>query len=817
MNIIISLIGKSLLLLSLILTIQPSQARSLDPLQAKSNQIAQTTGAELFQKGSTAYQARQLKDAVRYWQQALALFQSARDDRGELETLGALSAACIELGEYDRVITYGDKLLASSLRLKILPTQAQALGNLGIAYQKLGDYPKSIKSNQQALAIFKTLNMISAEGQLLSNLGNTYAIIGDYDGAIAVYKRSLEIARSSKNLQQQGNVLSNLGAVHTNKGDDRQALEYYQESLTIARSLKDIPLQIGVLINLGTTHYLLGDRDLGTKESEQAVVLAKQIENPQLLGDVLSNLGLIYEDRREYTKSIEAHQQSVQIAIAGRNPRAEALARNNLAHTFLDTNQLAAAQQQLRSAIQSLDRVRSSLSDLEQVNIFDTQAATYNLLEQVLIADRNPEAALEVAEQGRARAFAQKLASRLQVAAIPPSIDKIRQIAKQQKATIVSYTVVPDKQFKFRGKQRGEKVGLFIWVVQPNGQVTFRQQDLRPLRQQKISFEELADASRCLRADRMVCIKVDRFASSTRKFTKGTYPGLEELYQLTIAPIADLLPQNPDDHVIFIPHSSLLRVPFAALQTPDGKFLIEKHTILSAPSIQVLDLTHQQHLRQANDINRSAIVVGNPTMPAVIEQAGKNPVQLPTLINAGIEAKTVGKLLMTKPLIGAEATKANVFKNIEQVRFIHLATHGLINYVTKAGLDSTEVPGALALAPTSTDEGLLTAREILNLNLNAKLVVLSACDTGRGRITGDGVIGLSRAWISAGVPSTIVSLRQVPDDSTTLLMTSFYQNFTKTSNIARSLRQAMLETMKTNREPVRWAAFMLIGEAQSRF
>jgi CHAT domain-containing protein len=815
MKLLINSIGNSLLIFSLVLITQPSPAQSLNSAQAKSNQITQTTGSEFLQKGATAYQARQLKDAIRYWQQALKLFQSARDDRGELETLGRLSAASIDLGEYDRAITYGNKLLEISQRLKIVQVQAQALGNLGIAYQKLGDYPKSIKSNQQALAIFKSLNLSSAEGQLLSNLGNTYAIIGDYDGAISAYNRSLEIARSSKILQQQGNVLSNLGAVYTNKGDDRKALKYYQESLTIAQSLKDIPLQIGVLINLGTTHYLLGDRDLGTKESEQAVVLAKQIENPQLLGDVLSNLGLIYADRRDYAKAIESHQQSVQIASAGKNPRAEALARNNLAHTFLETNQLAAAQQQLRSAIQSLDRVRSSLSDLEQVNIFDTQAATYNLLEQVLIADRNPEAALEVAEQGRARAFAQKLASRLQVEAIPPSIAKIRQIAKQQNATIVSYTVVPDKQFKFRGKQRGEKVGLFIWVVQPNGTVSFRQQDLRPLRQQKISFEELADASRCLRADRMACIKVDRFAASTQKFTQGKYPGLEQLYQLTIAPIADLLPQNPDDHVIFIPHSSLLRVPFAALQTPEGKFLIEKHTILSAPSIQVLDLTHQQHLRQANNTNRSAIVVGNPTMPSVVEQAGENPFQLPPLINAEKEAKVIAQLLSTQPLIGAQATKANVFKNIKQARFIHLATHGLINYVTKAGLDSIEVPGALALAPTSTDEGLLTAREILNLNLNAKLVVLSACDTGRGKITGDGVIGLSRAWISAGVPSTIVSLRQVPDDSTTALMTSFYQNFTKTSNIARSLRQAMLDTMKTDREPVRWAAFMLIGESRN--
>ncbi len=815
MKLLLSSIANSLLISSLVLITQPSQARSLNSTQVKSNHITQTTGAELFQKGATAYQARQLKDAVRYWLQALKSFQSARDDRGELETLGALSAASIELGEYDRAITYSNKLLEISQRSKIVQTQAQALGNLGIAYQKLGDYPRSIKSNQQALAIFKSLNMDSAEAQLLSNLGNTYAIIGDYDRAITGYKRSLEIARSTKNLQQQGNVLSNLGAVYTNKGDDRQALEYYQESLTIAKSLKDIPLQIGVLINLGTTHYLLGDRDLGTKESEQAVVLAKQIENPQLLGDVLSNLGLIYADRREYSKAIESHQQSVQIASAGKNPRTEALARNNLAHTFLETNQLAAAQQQLRSAIQSLDRVRSNLSDLEQVNIFDTQAATYNLLEQVLIADRNPEAALEVAEQGRARAFAQKLASRLNVDATPPSIAKIRQIAKQQNATIVSYTVVPDKQFKFRGKQRGEKVGLFIWVIQPDGKVSFRQQDLRPLRQQQISFEELADASRCLRADRTVCIKVDRFAASTQKFTQGTYPGLEQLYKLTIAPIADLLPQNSDDHVIFIPHSSLLRVPFAALQAPDGKFLIEKHTIVSAPSIQVLDLTHQQHLRQANNTSRSAIVLGNPTMPAVVEQAGEQPFQLPPLINAETEAKTIAKLLAVQPLIGAQATKANVFKNIQQARFIHLATHGLINYVTKAGLDSIEVPGALALAPTSTDEGLLTAREILNLNLTAKLVVLSACDTGRGKITGDGVIGLSRAWISAGVPSTIVSLRQVPDDSTTVLMTSFYQNFTKTANIARSLRQAMLTTMKTSREPVRWAAFMLIGESRN--
>jgi CHAT domain-containing protein len=258
-------------------------------------------------------------------------------------------------------------------------------------------------------------------------------------------------------------------------------------------------------------------------------------------------------------------------------------------------------------------------------------------------------------------------------------------------------------------------------------------------------------------------------------------------------------------------------VPFAALQSPDGKFLIEKHTVLSAPSIQVLNFTDRQRQRQANDANRSAVVVGNPTMPKILTKIGEPPFQLAALPGSEQEAKEISQLLNTQPMMGKSATKANFLKTLAQARFVHLATHGLLNYVSIAGVDSTEVPGALALAPAGTDDGLLTSREILNLKLNAKLVVLSACDTGRGRITGDGVIGLSRAWISTGVPSTIVSLRTVPDLSTRTLMVSFYQNFTKTSNIARSLRLAMLETKKTNPIPINWAAFILIGEPESKF
>ena len=126
------------------------------------------------------------------------------------------------------------------------------------------------------------------------------------------------------------------------------------------------------------------------------------------------------------------------------------------------------------------------------------------------------------------------------------------------------------------------------------------------------------------------------------------------------------------------------------------------------------------------------------------------------------------------------------------------------------------VPGAIALGPDGTGEdndGLLTAGELLQMKLNAELVVLSACKTGQGDITSDGVIGLSRSLVAAGVPSIIVSLWSVPDAPTADLMAEFYQNLETTDDKAKALRQAMLTTMEQHPNPKNWAAFTLIGEA----
>ena len=241
----------------------------------------------------------------------------------------------------------------------------------------------------------------------------------------------------------------------------------------------------------------------------------------------------------------------------------------------------------------------------------------------------------------------------------------------------------------------------------------------------------------------------------------------------------------------------------------DSRVSVEKHTILTAPSIQVLQLTYQERQR-VGAIHQlplqDALVVGNPTMPSVPPAPGETPQPLPSLPGAEQEAMAIAPLLNTKPIIGSYATKSSIVQQLPNARIIHLATHGLLDEIQGIG-------SAIALAPSGNDNGLLTAEEILNLKLNAQLVVLSACNTGRGRITGDGVIGLSRSLISAGVPSVLVSLWSVPDAPTAELMTQFYGNLQQNPDKAQALRTAMLTIMKQHTEPRNWAAFTLIGEA----
>ncbi|WP_199317510.1 CHAT domain-containing protein [Planktothricoides raciborskii] len=284
------------------------------------------------------------------------------------------------------------------------------------------------------------------------------------------------------------------------------------------------------------------------------------------------------------------------------------------------------------------------------------------------------------------------------------------------------------------------------------------------------------------------------------------YRELKELHKLLIKPIEDLLPTNPDERVIFVPTDALFYLPFAALVDEEGKFLIEKHTIVMSPAITVLETTHKQRQNLSSSA-QDIVIVGNPQMPKLAPSPGEEPKPLAPLHYAEKEAIEIAKMFNTSALIGANATESTVVERLKTARIIHFATHGFVDNIQPLN-------SGVALTPGGSEDGLLTADEIFDLKLNAELVVLSACDTGLGQLTGDGMIGLSRSFLNAGVPSLVMSLWAVDDRTTSQLMVQFYQNLQTTPNKAQALRQAMLTMKNQYPDPYYWAAFTLIGEAE---
>ncbi|MFS8117275.1 MAG: CHAT domain-containing protein, partial [Microcoleus sp.] len=596
-------------------------------------------------------------------------------------------------------------------------------------------------------------------------------------------------------------------------------IEYQQQYLALAQAIKNPLWEEQALGNLGGAYYFLGNYNKAIELYEKSLAIAGKIRESQIAKRVRANLGLVYFQMNNYQKSIELYNQFLTSTSSGKNHREQAIVRNNIAVVQINNGDLPGATENLLKAIQVLEILRGRLAgnDAYKISIFETQTFPYINLQKVLIASNKNDAALEIAERGRSRAFVELLEKRLslkQTAATtitPPNIEQIKQIAKTQNSTLVQYSIIYN-DFKVEGREKSQESELYIWVIKPNGEVTFRYSNLKSiLQEQEISLAYYATTTRAYLATARGRGSMEVGQSDETLETKR----LKRLYQILIEPIADLLPNDPKHRVIFIPQKSLFVVPFPALIDAAGKYLIEKHTILTAPAIQVLQLTNQQRKQVVGD---KVLVVGNPTMPSIPVEIGEKPQQLPPLPGAQKEALAIAKLLQTRAIIGNEATKSSIVQQMLKSRIIHLATHGLLDDFNGSG-----VPGAIALAPDSPSSfskeqqsginGLLTADEILDFKLNAELVVLSACDTGRGKITGDGVIGLSRSLITAGVSSVIVSLWSVPDAPTASLMSEFYQNIQNNPDKAQALRQAMLATMKQYPEPKNWAAFTLIGEA----
>ncbi|MCC5669233.1 CHAT domain-containing protein [Nostoc sp. CHAB 5784] len=758
----------------------------------------------LLRLGIRQHQTAQFAAALESLQEALQLYQQKNNAVGEANTLGILGEIYFTLGQYGRTIKHYQQQRTLLQMLGDREGEAQALDDLSNTYIYQGDTKQAKILHDLAQKIRKEIGTPQGEAAFLGNIGLAYESHGQFPQAIELYQQQLAIAQKNHDIAAIDNSLDKLVEVYQSQGKYPQLIELYQQQLAmatpaagIAQQNKDAVRVADLLSQLAAVYKTQGQYQLAIEIYQQQLLATRNIKDS--LGEMksLSNLGDTYRQSGEYEQALEVYKQQLAIARNQGEQLQIGTAFNHIGLTLLKARKLVEAEKTLLNATNVWEKIRSKVGS-NSINYTQGQAATYQIWQQLLIAQNQPEAALEMAERGKSWSIAQLLGMRLSSEPVwaaaktapreinPPTIAQIRQIAKQQNATLIEYSIIPDE-------------GLYVWVVQPSGDVKFRRIDIKSQRT-IYPVSSLADVVASI--GKFIGIKGKTEAAKTNIEIKP----LLQLHQLLIKPIADLLPKETASRLIFIPQQELSLVPFPALVDIYGKYLIEKHTIVTVPAIQVLALTHKQQRGFSRD---NALVVGNPSMPRIALFIGQPPQPLPTLVNAEQEALEVAELLKTKPLIANLATKKTVLQQLNKAKTVHLGTYGIIDGIKRQG-----IPGAIALAPGDGDNGVLSAAEILDLKLKTTLFVISATETDKSQISSDGINSLSLSLISAGVPSVIMPLWSSPQVPNTAFMTEFYNQLSQTQDKAKALRQAMLKTKEKYPNPRDWAGFMLIGEGK---
>lgn len=412
----------------------------------------------------------------------------------------------------------------------------------------------------------------------------------------------------------------------------------------------------------------------------------------------------------------------------------------------------------------------------------------------------NGEEALSLSERARARAFVDLLA-RQDTKHISPAAAASANRIRAATTTLAGILQVVERRGSVTLEYFVHEECVYIWVIWPGGKIaTFTSE---------ISRVELTKQVEA-------CLKLMRAPKPLLDQREQRLKMLEKLYACLIEPIPEqLLPARPEEVVTIIPHGPLFMVPFGALKKANGPYFMEMHAHVYAPSIAVLEYISRNRAREAN--------IEQPTLLAFV-----NPSPLPTPLAPSDQAIPGEHAFAPLPFVeeyfyaitsfypraeenrvyaGENATKSRVQQEASNYTVLCFATHA-------QAFDTLPLQSYLALAVTALDSGYLSVLDVWNLDLHATLVILLACETAGGQITGDGVNGLSRAFLGAGASSLFLSFWPVPERESLDQLHLFHHYWIDQGHgRAEALRRAQIDNLRSHPEqPEFWAAFALFGE-----
>ena len=758
------------------------------------------------------------------------------------------------------------------------------LEDWGDALFNQGDYAGAIEKLEEAEICFEQVGDRSSLARVLTSEGRIYRAHGIPTQALEFYERALKIQQEIGDGFGTVQSMNAIAIAYDLMGQQERSLAEYEAALALARKTGSPRLIAFNLGNLAGEHLAMKHYTVAAEMLEEALA---QEKSPYLRANRYAQLSEADFKLGHCEAAVESANNALRLAAADGDETFRILYWRAKAEQKLGRSDAALAD--VDASLKILEQIRHQLvpSDFMKQGFTDWSQFLFDFAITLYHQQGNDAQALAISEEGRARAFEDLLASRevspksetreavaaageleaqatstassrqtrkttplrltlrgaqqpsatvpgqqavaepdLQsfVSSEPFSIRQIEALAARDHSTILSYWVGAD--------------AMFIWVVKPDGTIHSARVEVSATRLEKLirdlwprsQLEEKnrggEDSDRVSKAMNPHGARVEELigrGGDELTFSSDDKKNWRELYRLLIQPVEEHLPSSHGSLLTIEPHGPLLLLPFAALMDPHGRYLIERYGLNYTPSLSLFQYVDQQ---DENNAGRAPhfLFVADPTDLAL----GPNGERLPALPGAREEVAAVARMLPAREvtvLIGRQAQEQRVDGDLSGDTVIHFATHAILENQSPSesylalGEDGARVP----------DAGRLTAAEVYSLRLHANLVFLSACRTGMGKVSGDGIVGLTRAFFYAGASSVVASLWDVSDETTVRLVPDFYRFWLKDHNKAEALREAQLHLMRDLRagrvkihtlsgtyvlpeDPILWASFVLEGK-----
>lgn len=733
---------------------------------------------------------KSVDEADKLYREARQIFSRAGNECGAAITDLYSGKNLIWASKLDEALDILQRLSQFAEEREFLWLQSQAFAQLGSVHLSRNKFSEALDDALQSLKVAEKISDSNAQADNLVTIAYVHRFLGDYRVALGYLEKyalltsgpPLSLQVSWRNCQETS---SNFAAIDLHSA----ALEYQKDALRLAEELQVPVIKANAYVSLGWLYGKLGKFDEGIASINKAIEIGEGNQNDPVGQGIIAysalRLGNLYRLMGQFEKALASYDQQLALANQMNAPFYSYGAHQSRFLAYAGQNNVGRALDELRAALDIFEKYRAEIvQESIKNNLFDSAQETYDAAIRFAYSSLDdPRLAFEYSEISRARSLLDVIAKPA-MRALP--FTEIQSHLPND-VQIVQYAVLND--------------ALIIWVITPDnlpGEIKHVQQE--------ISASVLAN-------------KVNQYLQLVSNIPQPSQATptreAEELYDILIKPVRHLL--KGGRQICFIPDKMLCYLPLGALLSAENhQYLLEEFVISEAPSASTFVAYTEAARAKSVTGKESLLSVGNPDFDQM-----RFP-KLDPLPSAEAEAQEVARYYYPEALVmsGPAATEAGVKVAMLKANVIHIAAHGLID--ERSALNSSLVLAADSAneqyGANSENDGVLHAYEIYSIpRLRARLVVLSACRSGVETFhRGEGMVGLARPFLIAGVPLVVSSLWKVDSGATRELMARFHKYRKQEAfPTAQALRLAQRELLRGGelgyQHPFYWAAFTVVG------